>query len=127
MYTDLHDVMFPIARLFKIVSYHPEATLLPIITIIGAAAGAGVASIIAITTCACYVFKRMRDNKIQATSGTTMAKTKNDLNMTDIPIVDNICYEDVKQKVILCENVSYEIRDPKKNFYTQVHGKPQTV
>ena len=69
----------------------------------------------------------MRDNKIQATSGTTMAKTKNDLNMTDIPIVDNICYEDVKQNVILCENVSYEIRDPKKNFYTQVHGKPQTV
>ena len=73
----------------------------------------------------------MRDNKIQATtSGTTMTKTKNDLNMTDIPIVDNICYEDVKQKVILCENVSYEIRDPKNNSYTQVHllhGKPQTV
>ena len=96
---------------------YPDAHVLPIVTIAGAA-GAGVAFIIGMvlfSTCVCYSLKKQKENKIKAASDTSVAyrnttkmETESDQKFAETAIYDNICYEYVNREVvILCENESY--------------------
>ena len=96
----------------KLLMLYSDATLLPIVTIAGAA---GVAFIIGMILFLCVLWPQKTErNKIKAASDTSVAyrntmhtNSESDQKFAETAISDHICYEHANRDAVLCENESY--------------------